>query len=129
MAQPSYRRHRFPASIIQHAIWLYLYADRIDGSIGTPSAKSRGLRSRLDTGRDAAYARTSHSINALRPRRIAEGVLKAIAAAASWALDDQARHVSTHGSASAAKGVRAGECVCAMRDRRRRHFLKRRQAW
>jgi transposase-like protein len=24
MAQPSYRRHRFPAEIIQHAIWLYL---------------------------------------------------------------------------------------------------------
>src|SRR6202040_3718460 len=24
MAQLSYRRHRFPASIIQHAIWLYL---------------------------------------------------------------------------------------------------------
>ena len=39
MAQLFYRRHRFPASIIQHAIWLYLYADRIDGSIGTPSAE------------------------------------------------------------------------------------------
>jgi transposase-like protein len=25
MAQLSYRRHRFPASIIQHAIWLYLH--------------------------------------------------------------------------------------------------------
>ena len=24
MAQLSYRRHRFPAEIIQHAIWLYL---------------------------------------------------------------------------------------------------------
>jgi transposase-like protein len=24
MAQFSYRRHRFPAEIIQHAIWLYL---------------------------------------------------------------------------------------------------------
>jgi hypothetical protein len=24
MAQLSYRRHRFPARIIQHAIWLYL---------------------------------------------------------------------------------------------------------
>src|SRR3954462_11434804 len=24
MDQPSYRRHRFPPSIIQHAIWLYL---------------------------------------------------------------------------------------------------------
>ena len=24
MAQLSYRQHRFPASIIQHAIWLYL---------------------------------------------------------------------------------------------------------
>jgi putative transposase len=24
MVQPSYRRHRFPAEIIQHAIWLYL---------------------------------------------------------------------------------------------------------
>jgi putative transposase len=24
MVQLSYRRHRFPASIIQHAIWLYL---------------------------------------------------------------------------------------------------------
>src|ERR1700739_3531223 len=24
MAQLSYRRHRFPASIIQHAVWLYL---------------------------------------------------------------------------------------------------------
>jgi intergrase/recombinase len=25
MAQLSYRRHRFPAEIIQHAIWLYLH--------------------------------------------------------------------------------------------------------
>jgi putative transposase len=24
MVQLSYRRHRFPAEIIQHAIWLYL---------------------------------------------------------------------------------------------------------
>jgi putative transposase len=24
MATPSYRRHRFPPEIIQHAIWLYL---------------------------------------------------------------------------------------------------------
>jgi putative transposase len=24
MAQLSYRRHRFPASIVQHSIWLYL---------------------------------------------------------------------------------------------------------
>jgi hypothetical protein len=24
MAQLSYRRHRFPASIIHHAVWLYL---------------------------------------------------------------------------------------------------------
>jgi putative transposase len=24
MMHPSYRRHRFPASIIRHAIWLYL---------------------------------------------------------------------------------------------------------
>jgi transposase-like protein len=24
MAPPSYRRHRFPPEIIQHAIWLYL---------------------------------------------------------------------------------------------------------
>ncbi len=24
MSSPSYRGHRFPASIIQHAIWLYL---------------------------------------------------------------------------------------------------------
>ena len=24
MVQPSYRPHRFPAEIIQHAIWLYL---------------------------------------------------------------------------------------------------------
>ena len=128
MAQPSYRRHRFPASIIQHAIWLYLYADRIDGSIGTPSAERAEGCAPAST-QEGMRPMPGHLIRSMPDGR--GGSWKKClrrSAAASWALDDQARHVSTHGSASAAKGVRASEYVCAMRDRRRRHFLKRRQA-
>jgi putative transposase len=43
MAEISYRRHRFPAAIIQHAVWVYLrftlsYRD-VEGTAGRAGAR------------------------------------------------------------------------------------------
>ena len=49
MVQLSYRRHRFPAEIIQHAIWLYLRFTSSYRDVEEPLAE-RGLDVSYETG-------------------------------------------------------------------------------
>jgi hypothetical protein len=48
MAQLSYRQHRFPASIIQHAIWLYLRFTRGGKWPTKPIRRRRADRKEVD---------------------------------------------------------------------------------
>jgi len=58
MAQLSYRRHRFPAEIIQHAIWLYLRFTLSYREVEELLAK-RGL--------DVSYETVRRSVLEIRP--------------------------------------------------------------
>ena len=68
MAEISYRRHRFPPVIIQHAVWLYLrftlsYRDVEAGSAGSGSNSAVLLRPR-----DGRFRRVSPV--AVRPAKV-----------------------------------------------------------
>jgi transposase-like protein len=52
MAEISYRRHRFPPVIIQHAVWLYLRFTLSYRDVEELLAERGGMRSRL---RDRAF--------------------------------------------------------------------------
>jgi transposase-like protein len=116
MAPLSYRRHRFPAEIIQHAIWLYLRFTLSYRDVAELLAE-RGLDVSYETVR-----RWVLKFGPLIARKLRQGRSRP---SARWHLDEMVAgspgNGCTHGAPSTTR-ARFSTCLFSAAEIRGRHF-------